>query len=249
MYDPVFTAKSLASDWELTLGALPPAMKAAVDLFEESDYAQAPPTHFDLTGVTLANVAAKIEAHAQILAVEDKHNEARRHARTALANVVVQAAADSVPDVIRTLTPEFDDAVQAYLAAVEALPERFDADQLLGNPEIEAAHRAASEAAARIKAIDSWLGHTAALPGYLTTERHSVLRVIEAKDRAQLQALLDAQTGKSTAAEQKVIPIYRVAADLGLTFRMATQSEAEELRREINAMPVVRKPLKFASLR
>jgi hypothetical protein len=42
MYDPVFTAKSLASDWELTLGALPPAMKAAVNLFEEADYAHRP---------------------------------------------------------------------------------------------------------------------------------------------------------------------------------------------------------------
>jgi hypothetical protein len=249
MFDPIYTAGSIAADWQLTLGALPPAMKEAVNLFDEADHAQAPPVHFNLTGVTLANVATKIEAHAQTLAVAAQHDEARKQARIALAQRVIQAAADAVPDVITSLTPEFETAVAQYRAAVEVLPERFTADDLLGAPDIEAAHKAAVTAAQTIKAADQFLARTADLPGFITTERHSVLRVIEAKDRSHLQALLDASTKKSSPAEQRVEPVYRTAVNLGLTFRMATQSEADQLRREIESQPIVRKAVKFVSFR
>jgi hypothetical protein len=248
MFDAVFTAKSVAADWQNLLGALPPNLNGLVQLFEEADYAMPPATHFSLDGVTIANIGAKVEAHASTLAVAAHHDEARKQARLALAQEVIQAAGAAVPTVIEKLQPEFDDAVGAYLAAVAVLPERFTADQLLGDSAIEAAHKAASEAASRIKRIDTWLGRTADLPGYVTTERSSVMRVVAASDRNQLQALLDAGTQKTSPAEQKIVPTYRVAADLGLTWRMAPQAEAENLRREINAMPAVKKAIRFASV-
>jgi hypothetical protein len=152
--------------------------------------------------------------------------------------------------VIASLTPELDAAVAQYRAAVEVLPERFTADDLLGAPDIEAAYKTAVEAAQTIKAIDHFLSRTADIPGYITTERHSALRVIEAKDRKELKALLDATTMKSSPAEKKIEPVYRTAVNLGLTFRMATQLTADQLRRSIDAMPAVRTPgQKFVTLR
>jgi hypothetical protein len=248
MYDPVYTAKSVITEWELTLGALPPAMRSAADLFAEADYAMPAATHFPLDGCTIANISAKIDAHAQTLAVAAQHDAARKQARAALGELVVQAASDAVPMVIESWQPEFTAQVAKYQAAVEALPERFTADQLLGSEDLAAAHKAASEAAQAIKAIDHWLGRTADLPGYITTERSSVLRVVAATNRSELQALLDATTNKTSPAELKVEPTYRVAADLGLTFRMATQAEAENLRRDINAMPAVKTAIRFASV-
>ena len=249
MFDPVLTAKSIA-DWDITLGFIPPAVKTALTVFEEADYAIPTAVNFPLDGVTIANVHAKIDAHAQALAVAAQHDEARRQARLTLAQNVIQAAGEAVPTVIEKLQPEFDDAVNTYLTAVKVLPERFTADDLLGAPEIEAAHKAGSEAASRIRAIDSGLGRTADLEGYYTTERHSVLRVVAATNRAELKTLLDGTTKKFSPAEQKIEPVYRAAADLGLTFRMATQSEADQLRREIDAMPVVRNAgQRFVTLR
>jgi hypothetical protein len=250
MFDPVLTANSVATSWLDLLGALPPVVKDRVALFEEADYAIPPAVNFALDGVTIANVHAKIDAHAQALAVAAQHDEARRQARTALAQAVIQAAADAVPEVIETLTPEFDTAVATYRAAVALLPEHFTADQLLGSPEIEAAHKTASEAAQRIKRIDTWLGRTADLPGYITTERSSVMRVVAATDRAELKALLDGKSKKFSPAELKVDPVYRAAADLGLTFRMAVQSEADQLRREIESRPLPRNAAqRFVTLR
>jgi hypothetical protein len=248
VFDPEFVARRLDEEWTLLLdGKLPPLMRAAANLFAEASYAQAPPAHFDTTGVTVENIGEKIEAVALALAVADKHNEARKQAQVALAHRVIAAATAAVPEIVEELKPTFDKAVQRYVAAVEKLPARFTADELLGAPEVEEAHREACDAAKDVKRIDVWLASTADLPGHGSSERHSVLRVVSASSRSELKALLDSEKAKHSVAEQKVVPMYRTAVELGLEWRMATAAEATAARREIDSTPVPRS--KFVTLR
>jgi hypothetical protein len=247
MFEPDYIARRLLEEWQLTLGQLPQPLRDIGAIFEECEYSMPPATNFDPNTATIENISAKVEGIALALAVEERHSAAVRKARTALAQRVIQAAAAAVPGIIENLQPDFDSAVSRYLEAVEKLPERFTADDLLSTPEIAAAHAGAVTGARDIHRIDGFLSTTSDLPGHSSFEKHSVLRVVAATTRDELQQLLDARSKKISPAEEKIVPMYRVAADLGLQWRMATAAEADNLRREIEAQPIVKKPIRLMS--
>lgn len=239
------TAAKRISDWSAMIGEIPKPVRDTIAVFDEIAFAEPPQPYFDADGCTPANATERVEALAMNLAVAARHTEAVNIARQTLAAQVLQAAGKAVPEILQRLQPAFDAAVQAYTAAVESIPEGATAEQLLdASPEVQSAYATAQAAAAEIRKVELFLDSTSDLPGYATYDHHSVLRVIEATNREQLAALLGADT--KSPAEQKLNPLYLTAARLGLTFRMATANEAAALKKEIDAMPMV-KQRKFVS--
>lgn len=244
MSDAITAAKRI-SDWSAWIGEIPKPVRDAVAVFDEIAFAEPPQPYFDADGCTPANAAERVEALAMNLAVATKHAEAVNIARQTLAVEVLQAAGRSVPEILTRLQQPFDAAVQTYTSAVEVIPEGATAELLLeASPDVQKAYATAQAAAAEIRKIELFLDSTADLPGYHSFDHHSVLRVIEATNRAELTALLGAET--RSPAEQKLNPLYLTAARLGLTFRMATANEAAALKAEIDAQPMV-KQRKFVS--
>ena len=237
MADAITTATAISRNWP-QIGAIPKPLQAAIEAFDECQYAQ-PPAPPNPADATPTNVAETVEAYALALAVADKHVEALRQVRTTLAVRVIQIADAEVPAMIGKLQTRFDTAVQQYLDAVKELPESLDSDTLLAaGSEVQAAFKTATTAAADIRAIDTWLAGTADLPSHVAYERYSVLRTVKATTRDELTQLLDAKPANPN--EDKLGAVYLVAAKLGLHWRMATAGEAAACKAEIDALPVVK---------
>jgi hypothetical protein len=235
------------SDWSAVVGKLPQPLADLIVAFEEVSYALPPHTGLDTNGLTVKSVPAAVEKLANDIAVASHFKEAQTAAKAALADAVLIAASDAVPAILKGLAPKFQTAVQAYTAAVQALPDPVTSDVLVASdPAVLAAYQNAVTAAATIKAIDGWLASLAEVPEHGSNAPQPELRVINATNRSELAAVMNAKA--KSDAEDKLVPRYLVAVRSGIGFQTRTPVEASALRAEIDGMPVVRKPIQFARL-
>jgi len=246
MYEPTTTAKNISDNWG---GNLPDELTEAIHAFDESNWVDPPAQTFTTAGVTRENIAARIEAHAGQLATAEAFGKAKSEARRALAQRVITLAAEAAPQKLEELRPQFDKAAADYVAAIHLLPEgRITGDVIAAaSPEVQAANRVAVESAAVIAGISAWVAGLSDLPGVGSFEHEKVCRLLSPKDRSQLAELMGAKSDQP--AEIRLNPMLLTAARLGVRFDLKTPAAATALRREIDSTPVIRKPIKFASLR
>jgi hypothetical protein len=245
MFNVDLIARRIAQHWQSDV-ALPKPVADLIAVWEESQYALAPATPAT-ADCTVKNVSERIEKLALALAVADKHGEASRRIRDAVAVKLVEAAANALPGIIeQQLQPQALKAAARYAEAVTQLPERFTADDLLvAAPEISAAYNTAVDAARTLKGCENFIRSTSDLPVH-GGDPATPLLIVAAATRDDLQAIYDAKAG--SPAETKLAPVYRVAVARGLTFRLATVAESDALRAEIDAQPVERKHPQFLRL-
>jgi hypothetical protein len=199
---------------------------------------------FDAAGLKAADVPAAVEKHAAALSVVAHHSDAVIQAKSALANRLVWAASEAVPAVLKTLAPQFQTAVQAYTAAVEALPEQISSEVLVASdPALLAAFQNGVAAAKTLRKIDAFLASTSDLPEHGAYQQQPQLRVLNPQSRAELSALMDAKARSD--AENKLVPLFLTAVRNGIEFKMSTCVEAAEHRKYLDGLPVVRKHPKF----
>jgi hypothetical protein len=246
MFNPTLTARDI-TDWGALI-TLPKPLADAVAVYEESDYAMPPVAKFDTTGLTRETVAAAVEDYARTRAAAAVFEEAKQAARDQLATALIHTAADAVPDLLDQFRPEFDKATNSYVEAVEKLPARFTGDDIAAEPEgVQAAYRAAVEAAATIRKVDSWLGSLGDLPRHGSYNPDRECRVLAPKDRAELTALMTATTNPTlSTSEERLHGLYLVAARSGVAFEMHTPAEATAIRAAIDATPIIQQR-KFAT--
>jgi hypothetical protein len=118
---------------------LPKELAEAIEVFEAlkwTEVVRAPV--FDIDTVTTKNAEAKIRELAdQLVLLEvpggglSTLQKAKMQALEAAARVVRNWGVHAFPDVIRQLTPQFDEHVEAYTEAVAKLPEDITAETLV----------------------------------------------------------------------------------------------------------------------
>jgi hypothetical protein len=245
MFEPTVVAKHISDTWG---GNLPDDLATALQALDESQWVDPPAEVFNVEGCTRENVHIRIAEHAQQIAINESFAKARSAARRALAQRVNALAAEAAPQKLEELRPQFDQASADYIAAVYILGEgRVTGDAIAdASPEVQDAYRTATEMAAVIGGIDSWVAGLTNLPGVGSMNHDNVCRVLSPKDRNELSELMGAKSDQP--AEKKLDPMLLKAARLGVTFELKTPAEATALRRQIDSMPVVRKPIKFASV-
>jgi len=247
MFNADLTARTI-HDWAAIL-KLPKPVADAAEIWAESDYVMPPSAVFNTTGLTRETVAAAVEDYAKTRAAAAVFEDAKQQAREQLATVLAYAAADAVPDLLEQWRPEFDTATATYVEAVAKLPERFTGDDIAAEPEgVQAAYRAAVEAASVIRKIDAWLGSLGDLPRHGSYNPDRECRVLAPRDRAELTTLMTAPTNpKLSKSEERLHGLYLVAARSGVAFEMHTPAEASALRAAIDSQPVIQQQRKFVS--
>ncbi|CAA0127420.1 Uncharacterised protein [Mycolicibacterium vanbaalenii] len=180
--NPVSTAKQI-SRWTNLGIELPDELTAALDRFEALQYVEVGhrPT-FDLESVTAENAEEKVREFAKVLAnhipmrLEDGVSasvleSSKSWALNAAAIALKRTAAQSVPQIIDALEPEFEEHAEAYAEAALALPETITSDTLVkAGPDALAAYGVAKEEAAYIGGISSWISQTSDITGVRSTE-------------------------------------------------------------------------------
>jgi hypothetical protein len=245
MFNAALTARNV-TDWTAIL-KLPKPLAEAIAIYEESDYVMAPPAVFNTDGLTRENIGTEIEKFSQRMAAAATFEGAKQTAREQLAVDLIHAAADAVPFLVNQFRPEFAKGTADYVDAVAQLPTTFNGDLIADAPEaVQGAYRTAVEAASTIRRVDSWLASLGNLPthGSHTPDPHC--RVLAPKTREELAAVMTSP--KLSKSEERLHGLYLVAARAGVEFEMHTPKQATELRKEIDSIPIVRKPLKFARI-
>ena len=246
MFDPETIARNISDTWGGS--NLSGDLKTAIQAFDESDYVDPPAQDFNVNGVTRENIADRIEAHAGQLATAQAFAKAKLEARHLLALHVMSLAAEAAPQKLEELRPQFDQASADYVAAVYILGEgRVTGDAIAdASAEVQGAYRTAVEAAAVINGIDHWVAGLTNLPGVGSMNHDNVCRVLSPASRSELSELMGAKSDQP--AEKRLDPMLLKAARLGVAFELKTPAEATALRKTIDNMPVVKKPIRFASV-
>jgi hypothetical protein len=237
MLDITDTARSVSTDWPALVGTLPKALADAIAVYDEAGYAEGPDVGIDASKITTKNVSQTTADLAEVLAAEDKFNEAKLRVRRVLARSVLHTAGAAVPEVIETIRPVFERAVSEYAEAVEALPDEISSSALVdAGPEVLGAYQTAIAAVAVISRVDSWLAGLSNLPAYAGRNPEPALRVLNPTTRAELQAMVNAQGATNPDLYlQRLNPLYVKAVREGIEFQMHTPVETAKLRADIES--------------
>jgi hypothetical protein len=245
MFDVFHTAAKISNDWPEVVGKLPKALDDSIEAFQAVAHVSEPYTGFDASEVTAKNAGETVTKLAVDLVAASEFEEAQRRVSVALASRILRTAGAVVPEVIDSLRPAFEKAVSGFKEAVSALPNDVSSDALVAaGPAVLADYHLALEEQSVIARIDGWLHTLRELPAYAGHTPDMALRVLAPANRAQLQALVNSASERGGQLG-KLNPIYVVGVNEGINFEMNTPIEAASIRQEIEAQPVVRKPIQF----
>jgi hypothetical protein len=243
MYDHINTAHSVSRWTDLGIN-LPKELGSAVEVFEALRWVETGrAVEFDLAGVTAANAEAKVTEFANRLVPAMKTGdhlartpleEAKSRMLKAAARDVLNQAAAAVPVVITELTPAFNEHVEAYVAAVDSLPESIDSESLVDAGAVAvSAYATAQIEAAWLGNVSSWVAGTSGLPGFAGSDADPALRILRPADATQLAKLDSAQRTTVDRTLYSLNPVFYTAAREGIEFGINTLTKCAELRRSI----------------
>lgn len=238
------------SRWSGSLGVeIPEDLSKAIEIFELvlwTEVGHLP--QIDLSKVTAKNAETLIREHASRLALLDKPGEgwgeltqAKQAYVDAAARAVAQLASGAVDGVIEQLTPGFDEAATAYVAAVDLLPEDLSSENLVkAGATAVAAYGQAQEAATKLTTVHGWASSLRELPGHHADVELAGLYIIRPADMMQLSELDKAKRSEANDVERAVGgPVLLLAAREGYEFSIRTPREAAQLRASLSTGAVV----------
>lgn len=245
MIDRTSVADSVGR-WPGSLGVtLPADLVKAIEVFETIRWTEVGhQPKIDLGKVTAKNVETLIRDHASHTALLDKPGEswgeltkAKRAYADAAAREIVQLASGAVDGVIEQLTPGFEEAAVAYVAAVDLLPEDLSSENLVNaGAAAVAGYGQAQEAAAKLTTVREWASSLRELPGHQADIERAVLYIIRPENMLQLTELEKARDAKVNDVERAVGgPVLILAAREGYEFSIRTPREAAQLRAELSS--------------
>jgi hypothetical protein len=244
--DPKLEAQRIASDWPLYVeGRLPAALAAAIAAFEAADAVQPPSPAIDVDSITAKN-AAQAVLDAVDAAVRAEHlGKARTVVVDALAARVRKQAANAVPEILEGMETEFRASVAEFDRAVRALPADIRPAALVaGGPEVVDAYHRAVDAQKRLQKLDNFIASMSPLAAQ-PRGNVKVLRLLRPTNRDEYAGLL---TAANSRAEGELNPVWCYAIEENIAWALTDPWTAKQVADEINAMPVVQKPVKFANV-
>ncbi|BBY62190.1 hypothetical protein [Mycolicibacterium helvum] len=222
---------------------LPEELTNAIAVFEAIRYTEVSyQPAFAIEDATPENVEELIFNLAEQLAVRASQagggwsplDAAKRHALEEAARKVNKVALPAVPEIIKQLTPEFDEHAAAYIAAIEQLPEEISPETLLeAGPDAVTAYGDAKREAAYLDKISGWVASTSALAG-ITETTIRILRPSTALDLIKIDAAHQTPADPVVAA---IDPVLFTAARRGVEFAINTLREARDLRDSLAVSP------------
>lgn len=228
LFDLITTASSV-SVWPVTL---PPKLKTAIQVFDESafiEYAAFPPKVDTITVKNLAEVAV---GYARERAVEAVWPDAKNMIRRQLAQRVLATAQECADDIRKAESVEFDKVVATFVENAVLLPDSLDSADLIraGGDVVNAYHKAA-DAATRLDRWDSWVASLYGLSKWAADAQEPDLRIVEPANRSQYQELVNAKS------DSGIRGAYLYAARNGVPFKLHLPDEITALRDRLNAEP------------
>jgi hypothetical protein len=154
----------------------------------------------------------------------------------AAARVVRSWGVHAIPDIIRQLTPEFDEHVEAYTEAVSRVPEDITAETLVSvGADAVTAFTDAQREVQYLHEIDGWSAQTAALVGIIPKEQEVVIRILQPESMAQLAKLDAARVKRADPALGLIDPVYYTAGREGIPFGINSSRQAAKLRTRLES--------------
>lgn len=189
---------------------------------------------FDLRAVTAQNAETKIREFAGELALAGPVLEkAKREAVDLAARNVINVANGAVADAIKQLTPEFIKHVEAYVDAVEQLPDVINSDALLSaGPDAVKAYEAARQEAGYLDRISGWVANTRELSMH-SGDPDPVLRILRPSSVNQLFKLDAAFGVPADRILHAINPLYLTAVREGVEFGINTVKGCAALRSKL----------------
>ena len=250
-YDITSTADSVSS-WPSLGVKLPKQLQEAIDVFEALKYVETGyQPQVDLSGITPQNAEAKVQEFAeQLVYVEEQRDstgavssilgKAKRRLLDSAAREVLGLGRAAVPEVVKQLTPKFDEAAAEYTEAVLVLPDEITSDSLVtAGPAVVSAYQTAQNAVGYLGQISSWVASTANLGLGLGTDMEVVIRILRPENGLQLAKLEEAHqlSGNANAALRALDPIYVAAARHSVPFGINTLTECKQIRDSFRLRP------------
>jgi hypothetical protein len=244
---PIGTVADRVSRWSGSLGVtLPADLVKAIEVFEAIRWTEVGHRpQIDLSKVTAKNVEILIRDHASHLALLDKPGEgwgelttAKKAYADAAAREVVRLASGAVDGVIEQLTPGFDEAATAYVAAVDLLPEDLSSENLVkAGAAAVGAYGQAQDAAAKLTTVHGWASSLRELPSHHADVERAGLYIIRPANILQLIELDKASDAKVNDVQRAVGgTVLLLAAREGYEFSIRTPREAAQLRASLNTV-------------
>ncbi|WP_138843892.1 hypothetical protein [Rhodococcus pyridinivorans] len=235
MFDPTFIATKISNDWGNLGVRLPKTLKEAIAVYDEVQYVEAPHPYVDPKTITTDNVGDVVAQVTDDLVAAEKHAEAKRRVREALARQVLNAAGAAVPTLLEGLKPQFEAAVAKFQSAAGRLPYDLSAESLVkAGPDALAALGEAREASAEIKRIDSWLAHLVDLPAYGGHDSDPALRLFAPETPEQLHVLTNARANKRHDQLVKELdPVLWHGIKAGVPTALNTPHDIARIREEL----------------
>jgi hypothetical protein len=165
--------------------------------------------------------------------------KAKMQALEAAARVVRNWGVHAIPDIIRQLTPEFDEHVEAYTEAFAKLPEDITAETLVSaGADAVTAFGDAQREVGYLNKIDGWSAQTATLLGITPKEQEVVIRILQPESMPQLAQLDAARARQADPALQLINPVFYTAARDGIPFGINSARQAAALRTRLESPPL-----------
>ncbi|UPK65309.1 hypothetical protein MYP14_08335 [Rhodococcus pyridinivorans] len=235
MFDPTFIATKVSNDWGNLGVRLPKTLKEAIAVYDEVQYVEAPHPYVDPKTITTDNVGDVVAQVTDDLVAAEKHAEAKRRVREALARQVLNAAGAAVPTILEGIKPGFEAAVTKFAKAAERLPDDLSSDSLVkAGPDALVALGEAREAAAEIKQVESYLASLVQLPAYSVFGHHPALRIFAPESPEQLSVLTNARNNKRhDPLVRELGPILWHGIKAGVPTALNTPDESARIRDEL----------------
>lgn len=245
--DTSLDSRRIASDWPVFLGGqLPPALADAVAAFEAADAVAEPSAAINVTAVTGDTAAQAVADAVDAAARAEVFHAAKSKVVDLLGRRVLGEAIAALPEAFARMSPDLDAAVKELATAIDDLPDEItDAAIVAAGPGTLAAYQRALAAQKTLNMLD---GFVSSIPGgyaHSAAQLH-VLRLLTPTSRAGYGGLLDVAVtrGKRPALN----PLWLFAVKNNIAFELNSPARQREIADEINSIPIVRKPLKFAKV-
>lgn len=234
--DPEQFALTIPATWG-GVADLPEDVSSALDQLYAANRVEPRPIKPDVESIK--DAAQEVYRLSDAMAAADHFTEAKTRVVSALAKTVVARTRNAAPEVIKAITPAFNDAVAEYTEALDQLPESMDAESLLTHPGALAAYERAKDADRVLIRYDRWITHLAHLGLPRSTEIKqsewwTELRLMAPTTRAELTTL----GYRKDLNVRDLTPQFVIAARESVEFKLNTPQESWELYQRIEQQQV-----------
>lgn len=147
---------------------------------------------------------------------------------------IIQIARQFAPEARDQLAVEFDNHAQAYIDAVQKLPEELTSESLVAaGPEAVAAYSVAQSEVAHLRQVSRWVSDVRGIPGLGAGDVDPVLNVLRPSDIGQLHRLDAALHVNADPVLDRIDPVFATAAREGIEFGINLPSESQRIRAEL----------------